>query len=129
MSLMLLNNTFIIMSYQSLVYNIPRCISDPRQDTIICAVCAVITVSITSYLMWNTFSECHFASEAAEDARQQLKHSAAAPQRETLSRPVLEKFQLTASGYFSLDRGVFFQQWYNILSVCVILIQFAQSEK
>ncbi|KAF0306462.1 hypothetical protein FJT64_022046 [Amphibalanus amphitrite] len=58
MSLMLLNNTFVIMSYQSLVYNIPRCISDPRQDTIICAVCAVITVSITSYLMWNTFSEC-----------------------------------------------------------------------
>ncbi|KAF0300072.1 hypothetical protein FJT64_027332 [Amphibalanus amphitrite] len=105
MSLLLLNNTLVIMSYQSLVYYLPRCISDPRQDTIICAVCAVITVSITSYLMWNTFSECHFASEAAEDARQQLKHSAAAPQRETLSRPVLEKFQLTASAALENRKG------------------------
>ncbi|XP_043240774.1 uncharacterized protein LOC122391159 [Amphibalanus amphitrite] len=127
-SLMMLTSSITVMVYQSLVYYLPRCAADPRGDSLCCAVSALATVCIASGLMWRTFSVCHWATEAADQARRRLKHAAAAPRR-PLPRPVLDKLHLTASGYFVLDRGMFFHHSYSIFTMCVILIQFAQDEK
>ena len=127
LSLMLLNFTLVIMLYQTLIHSLPLCLAAPGVDTVTSVVCSVLSACFTASLLVGTFSCCHSAADVAAETRRRLKHAAAEPGRQPRA-PVLDRLQLTASGYLTLDRPAFFQMSFNLLSLIVILIQFAQSE-
>ena len=122
----MLSLSVVVAVHSSVVYYLPTAMAYPNCTNIILATCGVSTVCLMGCEIVGSFIICQMASDSGEEARRLLKHVAAEPERKQ-PRLVLDHVRLTACGFFPLDKATAFQQSYNLLSMTIILIQFALS--
>ena len=114
------------MGYQLLAFHLSSAISLPGAGTITPLVCMVVNSSLLVSVVFGVKNQGELAKTAAGEVRSALKHAA---ERQDMPPPVLDRLEMTASGFFRLDRADFFQVIYNFFTICIILLQFRQGEK
>ena len=121
LSYLMLDLSLVVAVHSSVVYNFPTVMAYPNCNNITLMICGVSTACLIGCEIVGSFIVCQMASDSGEEARRLLKHVAAEPERKQ-PRLVLDHVRLTACGFFPLDKVTAFQQFYNLLSMLVILI-------